>query len=180
MLGRYERAALARIRRRLPAAVARKVDPEDVLQEAFLVAATRLGEFVPEGKDAFGRWFARIVELKVRETLRRHVGVAQRSIRREVTRGARPDTALAQGREPAPSEMARTNERREAARDALGRMDAAQREILELVQFEGLPLRDLATRLGCSYEAAKKRYARALEAFRTALAATRGPDEADD
>ncbi len=86
LLGRYERSALNRIRRRLPGSVLRKIDPEDVLQGAFLVAATRLSDFVAEGDNPFGRWFATIVEMKIKETLRQYIGTAKRSAAREVTR----------------------------------------------------------------------------------------------
>jgi len=169
LLGRYERSALNRIRRRLPGSVLRKVDPEDVLQGAFLVAATRLSDFVPEGDNPFGRWFATIVAMKIKETLRQYIGTGKRSAAREVTRGARPDTAFVRGSQATPSLVAHGNERAEAARRALDRMDEGPREVLDVVQFQGVPLRDAAHRFGCSYEAMKKRYARALDSFREAL-----------
>ena len=49
-------------------------------------------------------------------------------------------------------------------------MEEGPRTVLELVQFEGLSLRDAADRMDCTYAASKKRYARALESFRRALA----------
>jgi DNA-directed RNA polymerase specialized sigma24 family protein len=49
------------------------------------------------------------------------------------------------------------------------------RRILELVQFEGLTLRDAAGRMGRSYEAAKKLYGRALSRFAKELGTDGGP-----
>jgi len=169
LFGRYERSARERIRRRLPASVLRKTDPEDVLQEAYLVAATRLEDFRPETEDAFGRWFARIVANKIRECLRHYVGATGRTVRRELTRGARPDTACQRGRGPTPSRVASEAEQGGVVRSFLDSLRPAEREIIELVSLAGLTLREAAERLGCSREAAKKRFSRAVTALRRAM-----------
>jgi RNA polymerase sigma-70 factor (ECF subfamily) len=68
----------------------------------------------------------------------------------------------------------------ELVEEALNRLPAAERAVLLLCGLEGLTHADTALALGCSPEAARKRFGRAKEHFRRAYAALGGaiPPEA--
>jgi RNA polymerase sigma-70 factor (ECF subfamily) len=162
---RHESALKAFVERRLPAGLRRKVAPEDVLQEAYIVASARLAEFEDRGDGAFRAWLMRIAEFKLKEAVRAYLGTRKRADVREVSRGGRPDTSAFLGDSPSPSEVAQGNEMRDAAAKAMKTLPPDYREILRLVQVEGLTLKLAAVRMGRSHEATKKLYGRALGRF---------------
>jgi RNA polymerase sigma-70 factor (ECF subfamily) len=166
---RHESALKGFLDRRLPAGLRRKVAPEDILQEAWLVANARLAEFEDRGEGAFRAWLMRIAEFKLREAVRAYLGTRKRADVREVSRGGRPDTSAFLGDSPSPSEVAQGNEMRDAAAKAMATLPDDYREVLRLVQVEGLTLKLAAERMGRSHEAVKKLYGRALARFAALL-----------
>lgn len=165
LFARYEPALRARIRRWLPSNVGRKLSASDLLQETRIVAFRRCGEFEHREGATFGQWLDRIARLKLREALKRYVKADKRDVRREITRGARPDTAYLEARAPTPSEVAIAAETAARVRDAFDRLPEHYQKVLRLVREERLPLRDVAERMGRSREAVKKLYGRALSRF---------------
>jgi RNA polymerase sigma-70 factor, ECF subfamily len=174
LVGRHEAAIRRQIERGLPAAVRRRLAPDDVLQETWIVVARRIAEFEDRGAGAFRAWASAIASHKLREALRREAGADCRDADREVTRGARPDTAAFVARDPTPSAHAVANELADAVRRASDQLRPDDREILRLVQTEGLPLTEAAARTGRSREAARKLYERALERFARLVAEEQG------
>jgi RNA polymerase sigma-70 factor (ECF subfamily) len=162
---RNEAALHGFLERRLPPRLRRKVAPEDVMQEVWLVAAARLAEFEDRGEGAFRAWVMRIAELKLREAMRAHLGTQKRAAVREVSRGGRPDTSAFRGGGPTPSEVAQGHELEDAAARAMAALPEDYRAVLKLVQVEGLTLKAAAERIGRSHEATKKLYGRALGRF---------------
>lgn len=162
---RHGAAVRGYIEKRLPAELRRKIAPEDVLQETWMVAAERLTEFEDRGEGALKAWLLRIADLKARESIRAFLGTRKRAEVREISRHGRPDTAAFVAAGPSPSEVAQGNELREAASRAMAALPEDYRDILRLVQSEGLTLRDAALRMGRTHDAAKKLYGRALRKF---------------
>jgi RNA polymerase sigma-70 factor (ECF subfamily) len=162
---RYAPAVAGRIRRVLPAAVARKVSGADVLQEVRITAFRKLAEFEHQGPASFRRWLMRIAEFKLDAAVRKYARTAKRAAHAEVTRGQRPETAAARARDGSPSEAAMAAERAGRVRDALAALPGDYRRILELVFNEQLTLREAGARMDRSREAAKKLYGRALARF---------------
>jgi RNA polymerase sigma-70 factor (ECF subfamily) len=156
-----------RIGKQLPEALLRKVAVSDVLQDAYLVALRRLGDFEGDSDVAFRSWLAQIVDLKVREALRQYLGTQKREIGREVS----VDDAVLARREgvPSPSQMAAAGELGEAVRRAWDRLRPDDREVLWLLQEEGLSFAEAAERMGRSEVATRKLYGRALSRFATLL-----------
>ncbi len=107
------------------------------------------------------------------EALRHHLLTEKRAGGREVTRGARPNSSAFRGREPSPSEVAIGEETRRRAAEALSELPEDHREVLALVQVEGLTLADAAVRMGRSYEATKKLYGRAASRLAKGMATGR-------
>lgn len=153
------------VHQRLPVTLRRRVSAADVIQEVYLVAFERRGTFEDRGPNSFRNWLLRIAELKMKETWRRHAGAAKRAVGAELSRGARPDTHLAPGRQPSPSQVAIGQETARAAREALAALPDAQREILGLTQEQGRTVREAAELTGRTYDAARKLLSRALLSF---------------
>lgn len=161
--------ALARIGRSLHPTVRGKVDPEDVLQEALLIVARRIPEFRGRTVAAFSVWFRRIVDHKIRETQRLFLDASRRSAKRELPRGARPNTSRFANPGPTPSQVAMGEELALRARAAFSRLSADHQSVLRLAQVENADLRTIAATLRRSYEATKKLYARAIRRFHELL-----------
>lgn len=159
---RYEGPVRARIERRIPADLKRKFSVEDVLQETYLTAFVRIGDFESRGDGSFGAWLARIALNKLREEIRRFRSTRRRGERQEVTKGARPDTLWFQGRDPSPSQCAMGHELEVRLEAAMAALPDDYRRALELVQAKRRTLREAAAEMGRSHEAMKKLYARAV------------------
>jgi len=159
---RYAERLTNRIRQRLMPGMRRKIAASDILQEAYLSALPRLADFEDRGEGSFGRWFGRIVEVKIADAVRRHVEATKRGVRREVTRAARCPTNRIAAASPSPSQVLVGAELKEAVRAAFEKLPDDARRVIELLQHERLSLDEAADRLGRSKEAVKKLYGRAL------------------
>ncbi len=169
LLKDHEPQMLARIRRQLHPGLQSKIDPEDVLQEVYLVVTRRAPSFIGRNDGAFTLWLTRIVDFKVREAMREYLDVSRRDVRRERARGARPNTSRFAGASPTPSQVAMGAELADRARRALEHLSDDYRCVLRLVQVEGTNLQEVSRVMGRSYEAVKKLYGRAITRFRDLL-----------
>jgi RNA polymerase sigma-70 factor (ECF subfamily) len=159
---RHEGALQARVARRLQGIVRRKIGASDVLQETYLGAFRNLHEFKPRGEGSFEAWLFQILEHKLNDVLRRHVGSAKRGVGREITRGRRPDSAEVPAHDRSPSEGAAMAELARRVQEAMAVLPEHYRTILTFVQQEGLTLAEAGARMGRSRDAASKLYGRAL------------------
>jgi RNA polymerase sigma-70 factor (ECF subfamily) len=162
---RYGRIVQRRVEDRLPAHLRRKVSVADVMQESLLAAFDWRESLQDSSEAAFRAWLLTIAENKAVAAIRRFEMAAKRSSRREVTRARRPDTALHSSRQPTPSQIAVGAEMQSLAQHALRRLSPDYREILRLTRYEHLTVAEAAERMGRSYEASKKLYARAMARF---------------
>jgi RNA polymerase sigma-70 factor (ECF subfamily) len=158
----------------VPPPLRRRVSVADVMQETWLVAFRRIAEFEDRGDGAFDAWLAAIADLKLREAVRHHLLTEKRAGLREVTRGARPNSSAFAGREPSPSDAAIGEETRSRAERALAGLPEDYRQVLLLVQVEGLTLAGAAARMERSYEATKKLYGRAVSRLAKEMQSMRG------
>ena len=159
---RYEERLRARVGPWLRGPLQRKVSVADVLQETYLTAHVRLGTFEDRGDGAFGAWLSGIAERKAREAIRHYAAAAKRDVRRERSRGLRPDTNRVPGAGPTPSEVAVGKELAAEVSRAMAALPEDYREILTLVRIDGMTLQDATAVLGRTYEATKKLYGRAI------------------
>src|SRR5262249_19590977 len=77
---RLRRLVIVRLDRRLQS----RVDPSDILQEAFLQAASRLEEFLRASDLPFFLWLRRITQQTVVDMHRRHLEAKARDARRDI------------------------------------------------------------------------------------------------
>lgn len=175
LLERHEAKLRRRLDRSVPPPLRRRVSVADVMQETWIVAFRRIAEFEDRGDGAFEVWLAAIADLKLREAVRHHLLTEKRAGGREVTRGARPNSTAFPGREPSPSDAAIGEETRSRAERAMAGLPDDYREVLTLVQVDGLALAAAATRMGRSYEAVKKLYGRAVSRLAKDMQTRRTP-----
>jgi RNA polymerase sigma-70 factor (ECF subfamily) len=154
-----------------------RVDPSDVLQDAYIEAWKDLGSYLERPEIPFFLWLRGIAGNKLRELHRHHLGTRMRDPRREVSihGGAMPDTtttAMAAGLLGSftrVSEEAARLELRAQLQEALDAMDPIDREVLALRHFEQLSPGETARVLGIKEKAAGMRYVRALRRLKEVL-----------
>jgi RNA polymerase sigma-70 factor, ECF subfamily len=171
--GRLKRMVRLRLDRRLQG----RLDPSDVLQEAYLDAARRADEYAANPAMPFFLWLRFLTGQRLLVMHRRHLGAKMRDAGQEVSlyHGALPQASSAalaaqlMGKLTTPSQAAIKAEQKLRVQDALNNMDALDREVLTLRHFEQLTNGETAQELGLSPAAACNRYVRALERLRGIL-----------
>jgi RNA polymerase sigma factor (sigma-70 family) len=118
------------------------VSEEDIYQEAMLKAFRKLHDFRWQGENSFGRWIGVIATNLIRSAGRRE--------KRTPLRFADVEVSATQS---SPSKHARRGERFDRLQQALDSLDPESRRVLVLVRIKGLPIKEVATRLGRSANA---------------------------
>ncbi len=157
------RQLLAMLRRRIDPALAPRIDPEDILGEAFLRARVRWSKHDPAAISIYA-WLYRIALDCLIEAWRK-ANTAGRSIQREVPWPERSSVQLGLGLVgsiTSPSEAFARNELKERILWAIGQLKPDDREILGMRHFDELSYQEIAGALAISADAAMQRYARAL------------------
>lgn len=170
---RLRRMVKLRLDRRLQG----RVDPSDVLQEAFMEIARRAPEQAKKPEMPLFLWLRLMTGQKLLEFHRRHLDAQQRDARREVTLHAGPlpqasSLSLAAyllGHFTSCSEAAQRAELQLKLQEALNSMEAIDREVLTLRHFEELTNNEVAEVLGIAKNTASNRYVRALGRLREVL-----------
>ena len=158
------------IRLRLDRRLQGRLDPSDVLQEAYLEACERFPDYARQPDLPFFVWLRFLTAQKLLVLHRRHLGAKVRDAAREISlyRGALPEASSAAlaaqlvGHRTTPSAAAMRAEMQIRLQEALNGMDALDREVLALRHFEQLSNAETARVLGLRESAASMRYARAL------------------
>jgi RNA polymerase sigma-70 factor, ECF subfamily len=163
---RLHRLVQMRLDRRLHG----RVNPSDVLQEAYLEVVRSMPGYLSDPKVPFFVWLRHITVVKLMALHRKHLGTGVRDAGREVhLGGVRPQTssvalaALLLGRLTSPSQAAERVELQLRVQGALNNLDPLDREVLSLRHFEQLTNTETARTLGISVAAASNRYVRALK-----------------
>lgn len=170
---RLRRMVQLRLDRRLQG----RIDPSDVLQDAYLEVASSLAAYLNDPQIPFYLWLRFLTGRKLQGLHRHHLGTLARDAGREVSlhRGALPQASsvsLAEqliGRHASPSQDAATAELRIQVQEALNGMDPIDREILALRHFEELSNAETAQVLGIGEAAASHRFIRALRRLKAVL-----------
>jgi RNA polymerase sigma-70 factor (ECF subfamily) len=181
LFSRHRRHLHRMVELRLDDRLRGRVDASDVIQEAHLEVFSRLGEYFANRTMPFWLWLRLEVGKHLLLVHRRHLGTAMRDVRRETplqdTSPSASSVVLAEellARQSSPSDAAGRAEQCDQVRRALEGLDDRDREIITLRHFELLNHRETAAVLGISEAAAAKRYVRAVDRLRGALAALPG------
>src|SRR5207249_774953 len=121
-----------------------RLDPEDVLQETFLVLSKRFAEYARNPAMPFFLWLRQLTGQKLIDLHRQHLGARMRDAGQEVSlhRGALPQASSASlaaqllGRLTSASRAAIRAETQLRVQEALNSMDPIDREVLTLRNFE--------------------------------------------
>jgi len=134
--------------------IGRTADADDAVQEAFLIAFTRL----PDLRDpaAFKGWLSQIAVNEVRAKLRRRKWLKRLALDREEDDVTLESLASREATPDVKAELARLDA-------VIARMDPELRMAWMLRYVEGWELTEVATALGCSLATAKRRIKKARE-----------------
>ena len=174
---RYRERLKRMVRLRLDRRLQGRLDPSDVLQEAFLDFARRAGEFAENPEVSFFLWLRTLTGQRLQMLHRQHLGAKMRDAAREISlhRGPMPQAtsvslaAQLLGHFTSASAMVARAEMQILLQEALNGMDPIDREILALRHFEELSNAEVAEVLGIQVKAASIRYVRALGRLKAIL-----------
>lgn len=158
------------IRLRLDRRLQGRVDPSDVLQDAYIDLAQKLPDYVERSSVPFFVWLRLVVGERLLRVHRHHLGASMRDAGREISihRGTMPQASSASlaaqllGRMTSASRAVARAEMQRQLQDALNAMEPIDREVIALRHFEELSNDEVAAALGLTKAAASKRYVRAL------------------
>jgi len=161
---------------RLEPALRRRMDPADIVQEAWVEIVKRFGEWSASGTIPFRVWLRLSTLQSLGQARRRHVAAGIRDVGREAPLAdLRPSVsavALAEvfvASTTSPSAAAQREEVRQRVLAALSELDEIDREVILLRRFENLSNSEIAAELGIEPAAASRRFARAILRLKPAL-----------
>lgn len=154
-----------------------RIDADDVLQDAWLMAIDRISYFPRDASHSPFIWFRMIVNQTLIDLHRRHLGAEKRSASRDVsmTGGWQSESTSSSmafhlmGHLTSPSSAYNRVELAKQLDVALEGMNDIDREVLALRHFEELSNSETAKVLNMSEQAASGRYIRALGRLKQVL-----------
>jgi RNA polymerase sigma-70 factor (ECF subfamily) len=165
------------VRLRMDSRLQGRVDPADVLQDAYLIVRGKFPQFSANPDMPFFLWLRLEVGQKLLAMHRFHLGTQMRDAGQEVSlhHGALPQVSslsLAEhllGKLTTASGVAMRAELKLRVQEALNSMDPHDREVLILRHFEELTNGEAAQVLGIKPAAAANRYVRALKRLKDVI-----------
>lgn len=168
---RYRPRLFQMVRIRLHPRLQGRIDPSDVLQEAYLDIVEQFPNYVQKRSSMSPFiWLRLVTGQRLARIHRMHLGAEMRDAGREISihRGAFPRAtsisiaAQLLGRLTSVSQAVVRAEMRAKLQEAVNAMDEIDREIIALRHFEELTNREVAELLNLSKSATSNRYIRAL------------------
>lgn len=151
-----------------------KLDPEDLLQDAYIDVLRSIADFEAHDEDAFYRWAARIVDHKFIDQVRRF-----RRKKRDVTREQMTGRAAAEGRETllshvlsdttTPSQIMRREDANAALMSCIAKLPEEYRTVVTRHYLRQEPFATIAPDLDRSEDAVRRLCSRAVEKLRECL-----------
>jgi RNA polymerase sigma-70 factor, ECF subfamily len=177
LVARYRERLQRMVAVRLDRRMQQRVNPSDIVQEAYLEAAEHLAQYLQDPQMPFFLWLRGITGNKLLELHRHHLGAQMRDAARDVAidvSASLPTTAAGLAGVLAcdatrPDEAALRKELRGRLEEALEALEPLDREVLSLRHFEQLSNGQTAEILGIDTSAASKRYVRALKRLQRVL-----------
>ena len=151
-----------------------KLGASDLVQDTFLEAQRHLGIFRGKTKAERRAWLRKILECRLANIRRSYLATEKRATEREV----KLDPFLAESgaefqalksREPSPSNHAVRNEWNQALEQAMTRLPEHYRQAVAWRHQEQLSWDEIGRRMGCTADAARKVWSRAIQQLRREL-----------
>jgi RNA polymerase sigma-70 factor (ECF subfamily) len=168
LLEEHRGRLLAMIERRLDPALRARVSPEDIFQEASLVAQRHYARFKADGQMTPYAWLYRLALDALLEAWRRH-SRSPRDVVRDVPLPEQSSIQLGLGlvhTGTSPSSAVAREELRQRVRQVVELLKEKDRQLLSMRHQDGLAHQEIAQVLGVSENAAMVRYTRALKRFK--------------
>ena len=164
-----------------------RVDPDDILQEAYLAARQRIDSFSAEKSNSVFVWLRLIVGQTMIDVHRRHIGSKMRDAGQELSmqRFASPMASSVSmsrhllGELTPPSQAAINNEISALLEKVLSEMEPIDQEVLVLRHFEELTNKEVSELLGIQRSTASNRYIRALQKLKVILTHIHGMQDSN-
>jgi len=177
LFGKNRKRLRAMVELRLDRRLRGRVDPSDVLQEAFIDLAKKLPRYSENDELPFYLWLRLVTGERLLNIHRLHLDAAKRDVRQEVSINRRsiPQTASASlaaclmGRYTSAANRAIRAEMQIKLQEVLNDMDEIDREIIVLRSFEEMTNQEAALALGLSKTAASNRFVRAIKRLKDEL-----------
>jgi RNA polymerase sigma-70 factor (ECF subfamily) len=180
LFNRYRERLRALVRLRMDRRLTGRIDPSDVLQEAYLDVSKRIDDYARKPDMPFHLWLRFLTVQRLLAFHRRHLGAQMRDAGQEVSiyHDGSPNASSVflagqlAGHLTSPSQAAVREETQKRLESALNQMDPIDREVLALRHFEELTNNEVAQVLGLQKSAASNRYVRALKRLKEILSET--------
>lgn len=160
------------VRRLIPADLSRLIDPQDVVQDAYIEAFQRLAEFAQGDDNATRRWLKTIARNRLVDLVRRHRS-AKRDSRRTADEVRRGSVVLLLQElatySRTPSRSAADHEFFGAFQQTLGGLPPDYRNAIQLRYVDGLTFKEAAARMDRTVDATRMLAARGLRALRARM-----------
>jgi RNA polymerase sigma-70 factor (ECF subfamily) len=165
--------------RRIPSSLARRLDADDVLQEAFQLARARYAAFKAQAALAVYPWLYGIVRDCYHRQWERHT----RECRNHLQEMPWPDGSsmqlglglIAPG--TSPSEAVANREQQRRVLQVVQMLSADDKDLLAMRYWEGFSFAEVGAVLGIQEDAARVRHARALKRFKDLWGRLGGAEE---
>lgn len=161
---------------RLDGRLRRRLDPADIVQDAWVEIVRRFDEWCRQDELPFHVWVRLIAGQSLASSQRHHLAAHMRdALRDEPLRGTRSTVGAANMADAfvdsatSPTQAAAREELRQSVCTAIESLDEIDREIVAMRHFEGLSNDETAAELGIEPSAASMRFMRALMRLRPAL-----------
>jgi RNA polymerase sigma-70 factor (ECF subfamily) len=175
---RHQPRLVRMVELRLDPTLRRRLDPADVVQEAWVDVVERFPQWCEQDALPFHVWLRLTTSQALAQAQRRHFAAGKRDVHREVQGMVSRPSITALGAADAfiatatsPTQAAQREELRALVLAALEDLDEMDREIVALRHFEGLSNEEAAAELSIEPAAASKRFVRALLRLKPALQA---------
>jgi RNA polymerase sigma-70 factor (ECF subfamily) len=173
----YRERLRGMVQLRMDCRLRRRVDPSDVLQEAYLDYARRFQRYCEDQALPLYLWLRQLTAQRLVDVHRRHLGAKMRDAAMEASIWQRPMPPVSShslasqllGRITSASRAAQRAEDQIKVQQALDRLKALDREVIALRHFEMLSNEEVALMLNLSKTAASNRYIRAIQRLKNEL-----------
>ena len=160
LVAQLEPRVQAFIRSRVGVNVRDRLNIDEISQDTFVRAYGSMKGFRGGDLESFTRWLMGIARIAVIKAANQ-AGGTELELVRDVP-----------GSDISPSKAVRRTERFDRLQEALNDLTGDDREVVYLSRIEGLPMREVAERMGRSTEAVKKLFGRALRKLRERIGDT--------
>jgi RNA polymerase sigma-70 factor (ECF subfamily) len=164
LFDRHRERLLGVVKQRISPSLQARVDPSDVVQDAYIEASRRLQDYLNRRPMPFHLWLRKTVQQRLTKITEHHAA-ARRSNEREEPLPNRSSLLLARrlvGVVPSASREASRRERASRVREALQRLSDEEREILLLRYLEQFSDQEIGFLLEIDSTTAGRRIGRAL------------------